>query len=106
MLIAPIDQAHYHLRHHLLFVGLTFSDHECQGDQCIVRELSSAIYVIQDAILLQEPNEKEGRYPLVTVREGMIEIRSAKGLVNSRQGSLEGIIFLVAKQGASAKLIP
>ena len=54
--IVFIDQIHHDLRHHILFLCATLSNHQRQGHQCVVIQETRAVGTVKNPIVLQEPH--------------------------------------------------
>ena len=122
MSIVPVDQIHHHLRHHILLLGAALGDHQRQGDQCVVVQKARAVGTIEDAVVLQEPQEQERCDAFVAVAERVVldrqveqigrlfldtrvEITPAEGLVNRTHRAFERLVLLVGEQFATAELV-
>ena len=71
-LVVLIYQIHYHLRHHILLLGAALGDHQRQGDQCVVVQKARAVGTVEDAVVLQKPQEQKRRDAFVTVAEQVV----------------------------------
>ena len=122
MSIVPVDQIHYHLRHHILLLGAALGDHQRQGDQCVVVQKARAVGTVKNAVVLQEPQEQERCDAFVTVAERVVfdrpaeqigrlfldnrvEITPAESLVNRTHRAFERLVLLAGEQCAAAKLV-
>ena len=70
--IVLIDQIHHHLRHHVLLLGAALCDHQRQGHQRVVIQETRAVGTVEDAVVLQEPEEQERRDAFVAVAERVV----------------------------------
>jgi hypothetical protein len=60
-----VDQTHHDPGHHLFFVGFTLRDHQRQCNQRVVRQFARPVGVIEQAVLLEEPDEEKSGDPLI-----------------------------------------
>ena len=121
-LVVLIYQIHHHLRHHVLLLGAAFGDHQRQGHQRVVVQEARAVGAVEDAVVLQEPEEQERRDAFVAVAERVVldrqveqvgrllldarvEVAAAEGLVNRTHRALERLVLLAGEQCAAAELV-
>lgn len=62
----------HHLHHHIFFLGLALGDHQGQCDQGVVGYALAAILAVEDAVVVEEPQEQCGRNAFVAVAERMV----------------------------------
>ena len=120
--IPLINQVHHDLDHYVFFFRLALGNHQGQGDEGVVGEAFGAVFAIEDAVVVEEPEEQGGGDAFVSVAEGVvlcdkiqehggflfyagIELFAAEGLVYLSDAALERVVLLVAEQHGAAKLL-
>ena len=117
-LVVLIYQIHHHLRHHILLLRAALGDHQRQGDQCVVVQKARAVGTVEDAVVLQKPQEQKRRDAFVTVAEQVVldcqveqigrfilDAWTAEGLVNRTHRAFERLVLLEGEQLAAAELV-
>ena len=66
-LIFLIDQIHHHLHHHIFFFRLALGNHQRQGDQGVVGNTFAAVLAVEDAVVVEEPQEQRGGNALIAI---------------------------------------
>lgn len=122
ILIILINKIHHNFRHHVLFLRAALGYHQCQGHQRVVIQKARAVGTVEDAVVLQEPQEQERCDAFVAVAERMVldrqvkqigrflldarvKVVAAEGLVNRTHRTFERLVLLVGEQLAAAELV-
>ena len=53
-----VNQVHHHLYHHIFFFGLALCNHESERHEGIIGKALGAVRAIEDAVTIEEPEEK------------------------------------------------
>ena len=67
--VVLVDQIHHHLDHHILFLRIAFRNHQGESHQSVVGDALGAVFVIEDAVIVEEPEEQRGGDTFVAVTE-------------------------------------
>lgn len=73
--ILLVNQIHHDLHHHVLFLRLALGNHQSQGDERVVCQAFRAVFAIEDAVVVEKPQEQRGGNALVAV-ESLIDLSS------------------------------
>ena len=79
-LVLLIDQINHYFYHHILFFCFTLSNHQCEGDEGVISQALRSIRAIENAIIIEEPQEQCGSNALVAIAERVVlcnQIRKA-----------------------------
>ena len=61
-----VNQVHHHLHHHIFLLSLTLSNHESESHEGIIGKALGAVRAIEDAVAVEEPEEKSSAMRLET----------------------------------------
>ena len=58
--ILLVNQIHHHLYHYVLLFRLALGNHQREGHEGVVGDALSAVFVIEDAVVIEEPEKQSG----------------------------------------------
>lgn len=58
--------------HCVFFFGAAFGDHQSEGYEGVVSDALGAVFIVKDAITVEEPQEQCGGNAFVAVAEGVV----------------------------------
>ena len=119
-LVVFVDEVDHNFDHHVFLFGAALGNHQGQSNEGVVGNTFGAVGVVEDAVIVEKPQEQRGSNALVAVAERVvlsdqveqhsgflldagIEILAIKGLINLPDAALERVVLLVAKQCRAAK---
>ena len=70
--VVLIDQIHHHLHHHVLLLRFALGNHQREGHEGVVSDALAAVFVIEDAVVVEEPKEQCGGDAFVAVAERVV----------------------------------
>lgn len=72
ILIVLVDKVDDDFDHCVLFFGAAFGNHEGEGYEGVVGDALGAVFIVKDAVAVEEPQEQCGGNAFVAVAEGVI----------------------------------
>ena len=88
LLVILVYQIHHHLDHHVLLLWAALGYHQGEGHEGAVSNALGAVLAVEDAIVVEEPEEQRGGDTLVAVAEGVVlgdEVEQHGGQHRGRQ---------------------
>ena len=70
--VVLVDQIHHHLHHHVLLLRFALGNHQREGHEGVVSDALAAVFVIEDAVVVEEPEEQRGGDAFVSVAERVV----------------------------------
>jgi hypothetical protein len=67
--VCLIDKVYHHFYHYVFLFRLALCNHQREGNERIVSNAFGAIGTIENIVVIHEPEEESGGYPLVTIAE-------------------------------------
>ena len=72
LLVSLVDQINHDFYHHILLLRLALSNHQRQGHEGVVSQSFRTVLTIQDAVVVQEPEEQRGSNTLVAIAKRVV----------------------------------
>ena len=83
-----VNQIHHNFHHYVLLLCPALSNHQGQGNEGVVGQTLAAVGAVEDAVVVEEPQEERGGNTLVAEERAAAELVSQPG--NLRHGVLVG----------------
>ena len=117
-----IDQVHHHLHHDILLLCLALGNHQGKCYERVVCQSLGAVFTVEDAVVVEEPQEERGGNALVAVAERVvlgdkveqhgcllfhtrIQLLATEGLIDLTDTALEGVVLLVTEERTATKFV-
>ena len=115
LFVLLVDKIDHDLHHHVLLLGLTISYNQRESDKSFICKAFRTVRTIEDAVIIEEPQEERSSNTLVPVAKRVIlrdqikqhggflfyagiEFFTAKGLVYLTNGAFETVVFLITEE--------
>lgn len=109
------NEVHHHLHHRVLLLRAALGDEKRKGNKGGVGYALGVVGMVEDAVLVHEPEEERGCDALVAIAETVVlchqvekhgslllhrwvEVLTTKGLVDLPDGALERVVLLIGKR--------